>query len=82
MQALLKLSRAIDWLNATVGKYAIWLIFAATVISALPAVVRKAVNFLQVAEGKVVGVVENMSGLVCPHCHQELDLFKNWLLYT
>ena len=45
MQALLKLSRAIDWLNATVGKYAIWLIFAATVISALNAVVRKAFNF-------------------------------------
>lgn len=38
--------------------------------------VRKAVNFLQVAEGKVLGVVENMSGLVCPHCHQEIDLFK------
>ena len=32
--------------------------------------VRKAVNFLQVAEGRVLGVVENMSGLVCPHCHQ------------
>ena len=45
MQALLKLSRAIDWLNATVGKYAIWLIFAATVISAVNAVVRKAFNF-------------------------------------
>ena len=45
MQALLKLSRAIDWLNATVGKYAIWLIFAATFISALNAVVRKAFNF-------------------------------------
>ena len=38
--------------------------------------VRKAVNFLQVAEGRVLGVVENMSGLVCPHCHQEIDLFK------
>ena len=38
--------------------------------------VRKAVNFLQVAEGKVLGVVENMSGLVCPHCHQEIDLLK------
>ena len=45
MQALLKLSRAIDRLNALVGRYAIWLIFAATVISALNAVVRKAFNY-------------------------------------
>src|SRR5690606_5868676 len=45
MQALLKFSRAIDGLNAFVGKYAIWLIFAATVISALNAVVRKAFNY-------------------------------------
>lgn len=41
MQALLRFSRAIDWLNAQVGKYAIWLIFAATAISALNAIVRK-----------------------------------------
>jgi len=44
MQALLKLSGAIDRLNAFVGKYAIWLIFAATFISAANAVVRKAFN--------------------------------------
>ena len=30
MQGLLKLSRAIDWLNAQVGKYVIWLILAST----------------------------------------------------
>ena len=42
MQALLALSRAIDRLNAFVGKYSIWLIFAATVISAGNAIVRKA----------------------------------------
>lgn len=45
MQALLKLSRAIDWLNVQVGKYIIWFIFAATVISAVNAVVRKAFNY-------------------------------------
>ena len=45
MQALLKLSRAIDRFNAFVGKYAIWLIFAATVISALNATVRKLFNY-------------------------------------
>lgn len=45
MQALLTFSRAIDWLNAQVGKAVIWLIFAATVISALNAVVRKVFNY-------------------------------------
>ena len=42
MQPLLKISRAIDWLNTQVGKYVIWLILASTVISAVNAVVRKA----------------------------------------
>ncbi len=41
MQALLSLSRAIDRLNAFVGKYSIWLIFASTFISAANAIVRK-----------------------------------------
>ena len=44
MQPLLKLSRAIDWLNTQVGKYVIWLIFASTVISAINASVRKVFN--------------------------------------
>ena len=38
--------------------------------------VRKAINFLQHAESTVLGVVENMSGLECPHCHKEIDLCK------
>lgn len=38
--------------------------------------VRKAVNFLQHAESRVLGVVENMSGLSCPHCGREIDLFQ------
>ena len=42
MQALLKFSRAVDWLNASLGRFVIWLIFGATIISALNAVVRKA----------------------------------------
>ena len=37
MQGLLKLSRAIDWLNAQVGKWVIWLILATTAISAMRA---------------------------------------------
>jgi TRAP-type mannitol/chloroaromatic compound transport system permease small subunit len=44
MQPLLKFSRAVDWLNAQVGKYVIWLILGSTAISALNAVVRKAFN--------------------------------------
>jgi len=44
MQALLKFSKAVDWLNTLVGKYVIWLILASTVISAVNAVVRKAFN--------------------------------------
>jgi TRAP-type mannitol/chloroaromatic compound transport system permease small subunit len=44
MQGLIKLSRAIDWLNTQVGKYVIWLIMASTVISAINAIVRKVFN--------------------------------------
>ncbi len=44
MQALLKFSRAVDWLNTQVGKYAIWLILASTVISGVNAIVRKIFN--------------------------------------
>lgn len=38
--------------------------------------VRKAINFLQYAQANVLGVVENMSGLFCPHCSKEINLFK------
>jgi len=44
MQALLKFSRAVDWLNTQVGKWVIWLILASTVISGVNAVVRKVFN--------------------------------------
>jgi TRAP-type mannitol/chloroaromatic compound transport system permease small subunit len=44
MNALLKFSRAVDWLNTQIGKHVIWLILASTVISAVNAVVRKAFN--------------------------------------
>ncbi|AEG92406.1 TRAP transporter small permease subunit [Ramlibacter tataouinensis] len=44
MQALLKLSRGVDWLNAQVGRWVIWLILASTVISGVNAIVRKAFN--------------------------------------
>ncbi len=44
MRGLLKLSGAIDWLNAQVGRWVIWLILGSTVISAVNAMVRKAFN--------------------------------------
>ncbi len=44
MQGLLKLSRGIDWLNGQIGRYAVWLIMAATTVSAINAIVRKVFN--------------------------------------
>ena len=35
MHALLKFSKAVDWLNTQIGKYVIWLILGSTVISAV-----------------------------------------------
>ena len=38
--------------------------------------VRRSVSFCHKLELPVVGIVENMSGLVCPHCQGMIDLFK------
>ena len=35
----------------------------------------KAITFAQMLEMPVLGVIENMSGLSCPHCHGTIDLF-------
>jgi len=37
---------------------------------------RKSVGFSRQLQVPVVGVIENMSGLICPHCGKEIDLFK------
>ncbi len=37
---------------------------------------RKSVTFAQALKLPVLGIVENMSGLICPHCHNTIDLFK------
>ncbi len=42
MHALLKFSNAVDWLNTQIGKLTMWLILAATLISAGNAIVRHA----------------------------------------
>lgn len=37
---------------------------------------RKAVVFSQMVQVPVAGIVENMSGFLCPHCGKEINLFK------
>jgi len=37
---------------------------------------RKAVNFAKQLNLPVIGIIENMSGLNCPHCGEMIDLFK------
>jgi Mrp family chromosome partitioning ATPase len=37
---------------------------------------RKAVIFSRMINIPVIGIVENMSGLKCPHCNKEIPLFK------
>ena len=37
---------------------------------------RKTVNFSQILRVPVIGIIENMSGFVCPHCGKEVNIFK------
>lgn len=37
---------------------------------------RKSVLFVKQLQIPVIGIIENMSGFVCPHCHQETNIFK------
>jgi Mrp family chromosome partitioning ATPase len=36
---------------------------------------RKSAKFIEKLELPVIGVIENMSGLICPHCGVEIDVF-------
>ncbi|MEA3490244.1 MAG: Mrp/NBP35 family ATP-binding protein [Candidatus Omnitrophota bacterium] len=36
---------------------------------------RKSVGFARQLKVPVVGIIENMSGFICPHCGKEIDLF-------
>ena len=38
--------------------------------------VRKSINFCRKMNMDVLGIVENMSGLTCPHCGKIIELFK------
>jgi len=35
----------------------------------------KSVKFIQKLEVPVIGIIENMSGMICPHCGETIDLF-------
>ena len=37
---------------------------------------RKSVTFCKDSEVPIIGIVENMSGLECPHCHEHIEVFR------
>lgn len=39
--------------------------------------VRKSINFCKTVRTDILGVIENMSGFICPHCNQQVDIFKS-----
>ncbi|MCF8143306.1 MAG: Mrp/NBP35 family ATP-binding protein [Deltaproteobacteria bacterium] len=38
--------------------------------------IRKSIDFCRQVNMEILGVVENMSGLICPHCGKMIELFK------
>jgi Mrp family chromosome partitioning ATPase len=39
--------------------------------------VRKSINFCKTIKMPVLGLVENMSGFICPHCEHKVDIFSS-----
>ncbi|WP_456341738.1 Mrp/NBP35 family ATP-binding protein [Thermovibrio sp.] len=37
---------------------------------------RKSISFAKLMNVPVLGIIENMSGLICPYCGKEIDIFK------
>ncbi|MFO7666896.1 MAG: Mrp/NBP35 family ATP-binding protein [Desulfobacterales bacterium] len=37
--------------------------------------VRKSINFCKTVKMEIFGLIENMSGFICPHCNKTIDLF-------
>jgi len=58
-----------------VGKDA-WAVVVTTPQEVAIADVRRSVSFCKTLSLHVAGIIENMSGLVCPHCGEQVDLFK------
>jgi ATP-binding protein involved in chromosome partitioning len=40
-------------------------------------IVKKAITFAQRLNMPIIGVVENMSGFICPHCGQKTEIFQS-----
>ena len=53
-----------------------WALIVTTPQEVSLADVRKSINFCRQVNMEILGLVENMSGLVCPHCGKSIDLFK------
>ncbi|MDI3486994.1 MAG: ATP-binding protein involved in chromosome partitioning [Methanolobus sp.] len=37
--------------------------------------VRKSIKFAEILKVPVIGIVENMAGIICPHCEEKIDIF-------
>ncbi|MBU1181861.1 MAG: Mrp/NBP35 family ATP-binding protein [Proteobacteria bacterium] len=37
--------------------------------------VRKSISFCKIVKMEIFGLIENMSGFICPHCNKTIDLF-------
>jgi ATP-binding protein involved in chromosome partitioning len=40
-------------------------------------IVKKAITFAQRMNMPIIGVVENMSGFICPHCNEKIEIFQS-----
>ncbi|MFQ3549824.1 MAG: Mrp/NBP35 family ATP-binding protein, partial [Armatimonadota bacterium] len=39
--------------------------------------VKRSIDFCKQLNLKVIGILENMSGFICPHCNKQTDIFKS-----
>ncbi len=39
--------------------------------------VRKGINLVLESKVPIIGIIENMSGFICPHCHEEVPIFSS-----
>ena len=53
-----------------------WCVLVTTPQEISLADVRKAAGYLHRVKARILGLVENMSGLSCPHCGREIDVFR------
>ncbi|MEM3574769.1 MAG: Mrp/NBP35 family ATP-binding protein, partial [Candidatus Bathyarchaeia archaeon] len=40
------------------------------------AVVKKSITFARMLKAPIIGLIENMSGLICPYCGREIEVFS------